>query len=115
MRSNWQSRKAAVRLQLGERLCRGMGAGGDHEVGHKAAEESKDEIKEALKGADMVFVTAGMGGRHRHRVGRVVAEIAKQSGALTIAIVTKHLLSRANIALLMPRPASTTWLVKPIR
>ena len=51
--------EAAVRLQLGERLCRGMGAGGDHEVGHKAAEESKDEIKEALKGADLLFECAG--------------------------------------------------------
>jgi cell division protein FtsZ len=81
--------EAAVRLQLGERQCRGMGAGGDHEVGHKAAEESKDEIKEALKGADMVFVTAGMGGGTGTGSAAVVAEIAKLSGALTIAIVTK--------------------------
>jgi cell division protein FtsZ len=81
--------EAAVRLQLGERLTRGMGAGGDHDVGHKAAEESKDEIKEALKGADMVFVTAGMGGGTGTGSASVVAEIAKQSGALTIAIVTK--------------------------
>jgi cell division protein FtsZ len=81
--------EAAVRLQLGERLCRGMGAGGDHDVGHKAAEESKDEIKEALKGADMVFVTAGMGGGTGTGSAAVVAEIAKQCGALTIAIVTK--------------------------
>jgi cell division protein FtsZ len=81
--------EASLRLQLGERLCRGMGAGGDHEVGHKAAEESKDDIKEALKGADMVFVTAGMGGGTGTGSAAVVAEIAKQCGALTIAIVTK--------------------------
>ena len=81
--------EAAVRLQLGERLTRGMGAGGDHEVGHKAAEESKDEIKDALKGADMVFVTAGMGGGTGTGSASVVAEIAKTGGALTIAIVTK--------------------------
>jgi cell division protein FtsZ len=81
--------EASLRLQLGERLCRGMGAGGDHEVGHKAAEESKDDIKEALKGADMIFVTAGMGGGTGTGSAAVVAEIAKQCGALTIAIVTK--------------------------
>ena len=81
--------EATIRMQLGERLCRGMGAGGDHIVGHKAAEESKDDIKEALKGADMVFVTAGMGGGTGTGSAAVVAEIAKQSGALTIAIVTK--------------------------
>ena len=81
--------EAGLRLQLGERLCRGMGAGGDHEVGHKAAEESKDDIKEALKGADMIFITAGMGGGTGTGSASVVAEIAKQSGALTIAIVTK--------------------------
>lgn len=81
--------EANLRLQLGERLTRGMGAGGDHTVGHKAAEESKDDIKDALKGADMVFVTAGMGGGTGTGSAAVVAEIAKQCGALTIAIVTK--------------------------
>jgi cell division protein FtsZ len=81
--------EAAVRLQLGERLTRGMGAGGDHTVGHKAAEESRDDIKDALKGADMVFVTCGMGGGTGTGSAAVVAEIAKTSGALTIAIVTK--------------------------
>ena len=81
--------EANLRLQLGERLTRGMGAGGDHTVGHKAAEESKDDIRDALKGADMVFVTAGMGGGTGTGSAAVVAEIAKQLGALTIAIVTK--------------------------
>jgi cell division protein FtsZ len=81
--------EAAVRLQLGERLTRGMGAGGDYTIGMKAAEESRDQIKEVLSGADMVFVTAGMGGGTGTGSAPVVAEIAKQSGALTISIVTK--------------------------
>jgi len=81
--------EAATRLQLGERLCRGMGAGGDPTVGGKAADESRDDIREAVSGADMVFVTAGMGGGTGTGSAPVVADIAKQSGALTIAIVTK--------------------------
>jgi len=88
--------EAAVRLQLGERLTRGMGAGGDDSVGKKAAEESKDEIKEALIGADMIFITAGMGGGTGTGSAPVVAEIAKQSGALTIAIVTKPFAFEGN-------------------
>ena len=81
--------EAAVRLQLGERLTRGMGAGGDSAIGMKAAEESRDQIKEVLSGADMVFVTAGMGGGTGTGSAPVVADIAKQSGALTISIVTR--------------------------
>lgn len=78
-----------TRVQLGERVTRGLGAGGDHTMGHKAAEESRDEIKELIQGADMVFLTAGMGGGTGTGSAPVVAEIAKQSGALTIAIVTR--------------------------
>jgi cell division protein FtsZ len=81
--------EAAVRIQLGERLTRGMGAGGDSAIGAKAAEESRDLIKEVLTGADMVFVTAGMGGGTGTGSAPIVAEIAKQSGALTISIVTR--------------------------
>ena len=81
--------EAAVRIQLGERITRGLGAGGDHTMGQKAAEESRDEIKQAVTGADMVFVTAGMGGGTGTGSIPIVAEIAKQSGALTIAVVTK--------------------------
>lgn len=81
--------EAAVRVQLGERLTRGMGAGGDSAIGAKAAEESRDLIKEVLTGADMVFVTAGMGGGTGTGSAPIVAEIAKQSGALTISIVTR--------------------------
>src|SRR3989338_5852921 len=81
--------EAAVRIQLGERITRGLGAGGDHLMGRKAAEESRDEIKQCMAGADMVFITAGMGGGTGTGSIPMVAEVAKQSGALTIAIVTK--------------------------
>ncbi|MCL2706684.1 MAG: cell division protein FtsZ [Dehalococcoidia bacterium] len=81
--------EAPVRLQIGEKLTRGLGAGGDHNTGQKAAEESRDEIKEMVSGADMVFVTAGMGGGTGTGSAPVVAQIAKESGALTIAVVTK--------------------------
>jgi cell division protein FtsZ len=78
-----------IRIQLGEQITRGIGAGGDHELGRRAAEESHDEIKQAIAGADMVFITAGMGGGTGTGSAPLVAEIAKQSGALTIAFVTK--------------------------
>ncbi|MDD5038289.1 MAG: cell division protein FtsZ [Dehalococcoidales bacterium] len=81
--------EAAVRVRLGEKLTRGLGAGGDHLVGQKAAEETRDEIKEVVGGADMVFIASGMGGGTGTGSAPVVAQIAKQSGALTIAVVTK--------------------------
>jgi cell division protein FtsZ len=81
--------EASVRIQLGEKLTRCLGAGGDHNVGRRAAEESRDEIREAIGQADMVFITAGMGGGTGTGSAPVIAEIAKKSGALTIAIVTK--------------------------
>ncbi len=81
--------EAPTRVQLGERLTRGLGAGGDHVRGQKAAEESRDDLRELISGADMVFITAGMGGGTGTGAAPVVAEIAKQSGALTIAVVTK--------------------------
>jgi len=81
--------EAPVRLQIGEKVTRGLGAGGDHNMGQKAAEESRDEIKELMAGADMVFVTAGMGGGTGTGSAPIVAQIAKESGALTIAVVTK--------------------------
>jgi cell division protein FtsZ len=81
--------EAPIRIQLGEKLVGGYGAGGDHHVGQKAAEECRDEIKEVVNGADMVFITAGMGGGTGTGSASVVAEVAKQCGALTIAVVTK--------------------------
>lgn len=77
------------RIQLGTKLTNGLGAGGDPAKGEKAAEESKDEIMKALDGADMVFITAGMGGGTGTGAAPIVAQIAKQLGALTVGVVTK--------------------------
>ena len=81
--------KAPSRLQIGEKLTRGLGAGADPEIGRKAAEESKELIEEILKDTDLVFVTAGMGGGTGTGAAPVVAGIAKEMGILTIAVVTK--------------------------
>jgi cell division protein FtsZ len=81
--------EAPTRIQLGEKLTRGLGVGGDHNVGQKAAEESRDELKQIVSGSDMIFVTCGMGGGTGTGAISTVAEISKQSGALTIAVVTK--------------------------
>jgi cell division protein FtsZ len=80
---------AKGRVRLGDKLTRGLGAGGDPEIGRKAAEESSDELYAALKDSDMVFVTAGMGGGTGTGAAPVVAQIAKESGALTIGVVTR--------------------------
>lgn len=81
--------EAPTRIQIGERTARGLGVGGDNHFGERAAEESTDEFREALAGADLVFITAGMGGGTGTGSAPTVAKIAKQSGALTIAVVTK--------------------------
>ena len=78
-----------MRLQVGERLTRGLGVGGDPEIGRLAAEESREQLTELIKGADMVFVAAGMGGGTGTGAAPVVAEIARESSALTVAVVTK--------------------------
>ncbi|WP_276557945.1 cell division protein FtsZ [Dethiobacter alkaliphilus] len=77
------------KLQIGEKLTKGLGAGANPEIGHQAAEESRDEIMQALKGADMVFVTAGMGGGTGTGAAPVIAEVARELGALTVGVVTK--------------------------
>lgn len=81
--------KAQKLLQIGEKLTKGLGAGAKPEVGEKAAEESSEDIKEALKGADMVFVTCGMGGGTGTGAAPIVAAIAKEMGILTVGVVTK--------------------------
>ena len=81
--------KAPTLMQIGEKLTKGLGAGAQPEVGEKAAEESEDDISAALKGADMVFVTCGMGGGTGTGATPVVARIAKNQGALTVGVVTK--------------------------
>lgn len=80
---------AKTKIHLGEKITKGLGAGADAEIGKKAAEEDRDEISEQLKGADMVFITAGMGGGTGTGAAPIVAEIAREVGALTIAVVTK--------------------------
>ncbi|MFN8412286.1 MAG: cell division protein FtsZ [Anaerolineales bacterium] len=81
--------RAPVRVRLGDKLTRGLGAGGDPEIGRKAAEESADELYNVLKGADMVFVTAGMGGGTGTGAAPVISQVAKECGALTIGVVTR--------------------------
>ncbi|MDT8976954.1 cell division protein FtsZ [Paenibacillus sp. chi10] len=81
--------KSEHKLQIGDKLTRGLGAGANPEVGKKAAEESRELISNTLKGADMVFVTAGMGGGTGTGAAPVIAEIAKECGALTVGVVTR--------------------------
>lgn len=83
---------APQRLQIGQKLTRGLGAGGNPAIGQKAAEESRDEILAALDGSDLVFITAGMGGGTGTGAASVVAEAAKEVGALTVAVVTRPFL-----------------------
>ena len=80
---------AQVKIQIGEKLTKGLGAGAIPEVGRRAAEESREEIASALKGADLVFITAGMGGGTGTGAAPIVAEIARDLGSLVIAVVTK--------------------------
>ena len=81
--------KATQKIQIGEKITKGLGAGADPTIGAKAAEESRDEIAQALENADMVFVTAGMGGGTGTGAAPIVAEVAKEMGILTVGIVTK--------------------------
>ncbi len=81
--------KAKTRVRIGEKLTRGLGSGGDPEIGRKAAEESAEALYDVLKGADMVFVTAGMGGGTGTGASPIVAQVAKDVGALTIGVVTR--------------------------
>ena len=81
--------KAESRLQIGGKLTRGLGAGANPEVGKKAAEESREQLEEVLRGADMVFVTAGMGGGTGTGAAPVIAQIARELGALTVGVVTR--------------------------
>jgi len=81
-------------VRVGEKLTRGLGSGGDPEVGRKATEESAEELYTVLKGADMVFITSGMGGGTGTGGAPVVAKIAKDIGALTIGVVTRLSISK---------------------
>lgn len=81
--------KATTKIQIGDKLTKGLGAGANPEIGQKAAEESIEQITQALKGADLIFITAGMGGGTGTGAAPVVAEIAKELGILTVGVVTK--------------------------
>lgn len=81
--------KAEIKLQIGSKLTRGLGAGANPEIGKKAAEESREQIEEVVRGADMVFVTAGMGGGTGTGAAPVISQIAKDLGALTVGVVTR--------------------------
>lgn len=80
---------ATYKVRLGEKLTRGLGAGSNPEIGQRAAEESRDEVRALLQGADMVFITAGMGGGTGTGATPIVAELAKEAGALTVGVVTR--------------------------
>jgi cell division protein FtsZ len=80
---------AKMKIQIGDKLTKGLGAGANYEIGKKAAEEDRDKISQALDGADMVFITAGMGGGTGTGAAPIVAEVAREHGALTVAVVTK--------------------------
>ncbi len=84
-----EANRAPKRIQIGKRLTKGLGAGANPEIGRQAIEEDSDEVSEMLNEADMVFITAGMGGGTGTGAAPIVAEIARQKGALTVAIVTK--------------------------
>lgn len=81
--------QAKMRVRIGDKLTRGLGAGGNPEIGRKAAEESQDELYEVLRGADMVFIACGMGGGTGTGAAPIIAQISKELGALTIGVVTK--------------------------
>ena len=81
--------KASEKVHIGKNLTKGLGAGMNPDIGRQAAEENRDEIQEVLKGADMVFVTCGLGGGTGTGAAPIVAETAKELGALTVAVVTK--------------------------
>lgn len=89
--------KAPTLIQIGEKLTKGLGAGSQPEVGEKAAEESEEEISEAIEGADMVFVTCGMGGGTGTGAAPIVAKIAKDKGILTVGVVTKPFRFEAKV------------------
>jgi len=80
---------AKIRIQLGEEITKGLGAGADPDIGRKAAEECREKLRETLSGSDMIFITAGMGGGTGTGAAPIVAELAKELGILTVAVVTK--------------------------
>src|SRR6202047_705341 len=89
---NLMHSEAPTKIRIGDKLTRGLGVGGDPTVGLRAAEESREELREAIRGADMVFVTAGMGGGTGTGAAPVIAQLAREEGCLTVGVVTKPFL-----------------------
>src|SRR5581483_5730847 len=87
---------APVKIRVGDKLTKGLGAGGNPEVGQRAAQESQEELREALQGADMIFITAGMGGGTGTGAAPVIAEICRELGALTVGVITKPFMFEGN-------------------
>ncbi|MCK5077430.1 MAG: cell division protein FtsZ [Calditrichia bacterium] len=115
-----ENNKAPIRIQIGKNVTKGLGAGANPDLGRDAILEDQDEVKQALMGADMVFITAGMGGGTGTGAGPVVAELAKSIGALTVSIVTKPFLfegfprtKRADAGLSNLRQHSDTLIIIP--
>lgn len=112
--------KAPTKIQIGEKLTKGLGAGADPEVGRKAADESRETITEALKGTDLAFITAGMGGGTGTGATSIIAECARELGILTIAVVTKPFtfegkvrMRNAEIGIASLKPAVDTLITIP--
>lgn len=112
--------KSGVKIQIGGKLTRGLGAGARPEIGRGALEENRDEVRKALEGADLVFITAGMGGGTGTGAAPLIAEMAREMGALTIAIVTKPFLfegkkrmKQAELGLAELRSTADTMIVVP--
>jgi len=87
---------APIKIRIGDKLTKGLGAGGNPEIGQKSAEETAEEIREALQGADMVFITAGMGGGTGTGAAPIIAQIAQELGALTVGVITKPFTFEGN-------------------
>jgi cell division protein FtsZ len=101
---------ASCKVSLGGNLTRGLGAGGNPEVGKSAAEESRTEIRKVLEGADMVFLTAGMGGGTGTGASTVIADMARDIGALTVAVVTRPFSFECRASRTSSRSlATSTW------
>ncbi|MDO4573524.1 MAG: cell division protein FtsZ, partial [Clostridia bacterium] len=112
--------KAETKIQIGEKLTKGLGAGADPEIGRKAADESREMIIEALKGTDMAFITAGMGGGTGTGATSIIAECAKELGVLTVGVVTKPFtfegkvrMRNAEIGIAALKPAVDTLITIP--
>ena len=100
--------QSGSKLQIGAKLTKGLGSGGNPEIGRQAAEESREELEAVLKGSDMVFITAGMGGGTGTGAAPIIAEIVKNLGALTVGVVTRPF--TFEVAGAWPRQIRASWL-----